>query len=100
MTGTFDAEHQNTRLTLPKSVLSESFAVDDRNDLKINLSALTKKGLLLLAQKYKVKLHKKGQKAQMIESFFNRVPSNLIDALYDEIEKEKYHRAAGRKKAL
>ncbi len=98
MNSAFDAKPQSSRLPLPKSALSESLpADDDQNDIKLNLSALTKKGLLLLAQKYKVKVYKKAHKAQMVESFFNRVPSNLLNALYDEIEKQKYHKAASRK---
>lgn len=87
-------------MPLPTPKSPHTLAVDDFTDIKSNLSALTKKGLLLLAQKYKIKVYKKAHKAQMVESFFNRVPSNLLDALFDEIERQRCQKTSSRKKPL
>jgi hypothetical protein len=65
---------------------------DTAKDIKGYLSGLGKNRLILLASKYKVKICRTHKKSQIIETFLCRVPSDMIEPICTELEREEQHR--------
>ena len=61
-------------------------------DLKSYLSDLAKNRLITLASKYKVRVCKTGRKGQIVDTFLCRVPSDMIEPICSELEREQRQR--------
>jgi hypothetical protein len=86
-----------------------TFVQDDSpgsaRDLKSYLSSLAKNRLILLASKYKVRICKTRRKRQIVDSFLCRVPSDMIEPICSELEREERQRrtpspAAGNRRPM
>ncbi len=65
---------------------------DGAKDLKGYLSGLGKNRLILLASKYKIRICKTQRKLQIVDSFLCRVPSDMIEPICSELEREEQER--------
>ena len=65
---------------------------DSAKDLKGYLSGLGKSRLILLASKYKIRICKTRRRLQIVESFLCRVPSDMIEPICSELEREERER--------
>ena len=61
-------------------------------DLKSYLSGLAKNRLITLASKYKIRVCKTGRKGQIVDTFLCRVPSDMIEPICSELEREQRQR--------
>jgi hypothetical protein len=70
---------------------------DSAKDLKSYLVVLGRNRLIILAGKYKVKVSKTGRKKQIIDTFLCRVPSDMIETICLELEREEAERLLARR---